>query len=104
MIPISQLLIPFSFTQHIFFLGGGVFNMCQKPFQVLPPPEQTRQIPDLHGACSLPVGDRCVCAMTKNATDTLKKNKVKGRKCWGWGMGDANLEGMGQESISKEMT
>ena len=61
--------------------------MCQKPFQVLPPPEQTRQIPDLHGACTLPVGDRCVCAMTKNATDILKKNKVKRKKMLGLGDG-----------------
>lgn len=77
--------------------------MCQKPFQVLPPPEQIRQIPDLHGACTLPVGDRCVCAMT-SATDTLKKNKVKEEENVGWGVGDANLDGMGQESISNEMT
>ena len=77
--------------------------MCQEPFQVLPPPEQIRQIPDLHGACTLPVGDRCVCAMTKSATDTLKKNKVKEEENAGGG-GDTNLDGMGQESISKEMT
>lgn len=45
----------------------------------------------------------CVCAMTKNATDTLKKNKAKEENV-GVRVGDTNLDGMGQESISKEMT
>ena len=42
--------------------------------------------------------------MTKSATDTPKKNKVKEEENVGVGVGDTNLDGMGQESISKEMT